>query len=103
MAIPAFPRGHVNPVFAVSADTTSPASIYIYARGISSGLMRLLIGYVDEDGAVVDGIFTDFLQALGASNNGVDLTAVTTELDTNDYSPNQGYVRMVLTTAATVS
>ncbi len=97
MAVPAFARSHVNPVFAVdTVAAATVAKIYIYARGISSGEMAYLIGRVKADGSVEDGVFVDLLQTFTAKEAQFGASNPTTELDTDTNSPLEGYVRAVI-------
>jgi hypothetical protein len=100
--MPVFPSPALLGIFAFNS-LTAPTAFYIYAQGISEGEMARLIGYRDKTGALVDGALTNFFQAVGASNNGIDVTTAVLQIDADANSPFAGYVRLSLTMAATAA
>jgi hypothetical protein len=101
MAVPIFPSTKLFGPFA-SNSLTAPTALYIYAIGVSTAEMALLIGWKKKDGTVQDGVFTDWLQGLGVGNDAADLGAtVTAELDTDTSSPHYDRVRLNIVVAAT--
>lgn len=103
MTVPKWPSNSLLGPFAFEASLTAPTFLYIYAIGVSDAEMARLIGYRNKAGAVVDGAFVDVCQAVGASNNAVDLTAMVTEVDSDEASPYFGYVRAKVAVAATAA
>jgi hypothetical protein len=74
MAVPAWPSTSVFGPFAADDWTVgSCTAIYIYAVGVSEAEMARLIGYRDKDGTLVDGDFTNQIQARNASDDAADL------------------------------
>lgn len=100
--MPVFPSPVLLGPFAFNS-LTAPTAFYVYAQGVSEAEMARLIGYRDKTGALIDGALTNFFQAVGASNNSIDVTTAVIEIDADTDSPFLGYVRMKLTMAATAA
>jgi len=100
--MPVFASSEVVGPFAFNS-LTAPTAFYIYAHGVSEAEMARVIGWRDKTGALKDGFLTDFLQAVGAGNNAIDVTTAAIELDADANSPFAGYLRLKLTMAATAA
>lgn len=100
--MPVFPGPQLLGPFAFNS-LAAPTAFYIYAHGVSEAEMARLIGWRDKTGALKDGILTDFLQAVGAGNNAIDVTTAVIGLDADANSPFAGYLRLSLTMAATAA
>jgi hypothetical protein len=103
MAVPKWPSRQLLGPFAFEASLTAPTQFYIYAVGVSDGEMATLIGWRKKDGSVQAGALVKAFQGVGASNNAIDVTAATAEIDTDTASPYFGYVRLKVAMAATAS
>jgi len=98
MAVPKWPGTSQFGPFAVDdLARLSTAALYIYAIGVSEAEMAQLIGWRNKTGALVDGVFTNLLQAFtGTATEGLveDFSTAVIEIDSDTSSPYFGYIRL---------
>ena len=102
MAVPVWPgTSQFGPFAADDWTAGSCTALYIYAIGVSEAEMAQLIGYRNKTGALVDGAFTNQIQARAAGDDAADLGATAViEIDSDTSSPYFGYIRLNITVAA---
>lgn len=81
---------------------SAPTELYYYYDILDGHAeSEATIGRRSKTGALVDGEVTNWFQALGVSNNAVDLNSAVLEEDDDANSPYKGKLRLKFTVGAT--